>query len=308
MSISLFLARHYRIRPTNKDDEIRICCPFCGDQRFHGYFNIEKKAYICFRCHTRQSPGRRGWSGYRFLRRVHAMTHAEAVGVLGRSDPSPALPVASTTPDEVCCVQCPPYTTRVTSGAGDYLGRRAWSYLANRLGRDRALYYCDQYQLRYGYDGEYCGRLILPVIERGRWVHYQGRAFWPPSMEPKYINPVTSTKPLMGLEPEENLILVEGWFDAANLGPPAVAVFGSILTPDQLRRIVAARPRSVTVAFDPDGAGRKGAQAALRRLRGYVGDLRVARLGCEPSDLEPGDTSAVWAASGKVRAGALFLT
>lgn len=35
---------------TSRDDEVRVCCPACGDVKFHLYYNTTKGLYHCFRC------------------------------------------------------------------------------------------------------------------------------------------------------------------------------------------------------------------------------------------------------------------
>ena len=43
-------------KPTNNPDEIRICCPSCGESDYKLYINDEKKTFCCFKC----SFGHRG--------------------------------------------------------------------------------------------------------------------------------------------------------------------------------------------------------------------------------------------------------
>jgi hypothetical protein len=38
--------------PTSREDEVRYCCPFCGDIKYHLYYNLTYGLYHCFRCNT----------------------------------------------------------------------------------------------------------------------------------------------------------------------------------------------------------------------------------------------------------------
>jgi hypothetical protein len=45
-----YCEQHYHIKTTARDDELRICCPNCGDTKFKCYVNDEKKKFNCYRC------------------------------------------------------------------------------------------------------------------------------------------------------------------------------------------------------------------------------------------------------------------
>ncbi|MGB9812464.1 MAG: DUF3854 domain-containing protein [Thermovenabulum sp.] len=40
----------YSPHKSTPSGEIRICCPFCGDKKYHMYVNLEKGVYNCFLC------------------------------------------------------------------------------------------------------------------------------------------------------------------------------------------------------------------------------------------------------------------
>jgi len=35
---------------TSRPDEVRVCCPFCGDSKYHLYLNTDKQVFNCYRC------------------------------------------------------------------------------------------------------------------------------------------------------------------------------------------------------------------------------------------------------------------
>ncbi len=286
MSFNDFLLDHYRVyRSTGA--EVRIDCPFCGDHKGHGYANTEKNVFICHRCHASSRADRRGHTAYSFLR-AEGLSHRDARRILG-GEPVPVLHRRKQVPPELKEVSLPE-SWKPVSRCRSYLGRKAWDYLYRRLGAGLESI-VQRYRIGYCTGGPMAGRIILPVTVGGRLVYYQARTFYPRDAEPKYTASSTP-KPLFGLEgvqPGQHLTLVEGWFDRLALGDCAVTVFGSSLSDLQVRMLYGARPGGVTVCFDPDEAGQKGAMETARKLLGWLGsEIYVVRgMEVDPADLGP---------------------
>ncbi len=45
-----YCEQHYHVKTTAREDEIRICCPHCGETKFKLYVNNEKKKFNCYKC------------------------------------------------------------------------------------------------------------------------------------------------------------------------------------------------------------------------------------------------------------------
>ena len=129
----------------------------------------------------------------------------------------------------------------------------------------------------------YAGRRLVPG-ERGKWV-------FPPSF-PKsevlyghhHVDPTT-----------QRLVVVECPWGAMRLtqaGIPAVALLGTALSERQAELLTARQ--HVTLLFDGDPAGRRGAREAARRLE-FAVDVAIVDLptGRDPDDLTDADLLAL---------------
>ena len=84
----------------------------------------------------------------------------------------------------------------------------------------------------------------------------------------------------------EPVVVVEGSIDAVVCGPGFVSPLGAGLSPEQAALLATAQPSEAVILFDPDDAGRKGAQRARERLSPYM-RTTVAECppGRDPADL-----------------------
>ncbi len=307
MSWEKFIRDNYDVREVNNPDEVRIHCPFCTDDKHHGYVSLTKEVFNCFRCHSSQAPGKRGYSAYHFLLRAHNLSRSEILEVLhGGGDVASGF-IASTKRDKLSDVVERlseateevidekfesldfPESYPISPHSKSTVGRMAWNYIKKRLGK-RAGYWNPELGFRYCVKGPYSRRIILPVYdEERRLIYFQGRAFMPPSSNPPYLNPsverpLFSPRGFIGDDP----VLCEGYFDALAIGSKAVAVFGSNLTDRQFKEIIVAAPERITICFDDDDAGKAGMIATRQRLRPYVKNIRaVVDLGRDPGDIGP---------------------
>lgn len=169
-------------------------------------------------------------------------------------------------------------------------GTVAWEYLEGRGIGSRTV---EAFDVRWCRTGFWGGRIVVPVPDvDGRQLTFVARTMG--DSEPKYLYPrgAKTSRALLGCAPGDEVVLVEGSFDAMSwhgAGVPAVSILGSSLSKVQ-RAAVIGRWRQVTIAMDGDQAGRRAAKKMVGQLSGLV-DLRVARLpkGTDPGDVDPGD-------------------
>lgn len=162
------------------------------------------------------------------------------------------------------------------------LGLEAQSYLFHERGVSREL--IQKYHLRYGQEGltrgpflmgnpkggaarrirpmetRVHGRILIPIIFRGEIRSWQGRAFLDDLG--RYENAILGTDTewspsqfLFGWDEAvgcQEVIVVEGPFDAMNIGRGAVAMMGKGLSPDRLKLIRATGAKSATILYDAD--------------------------------------------------------
>ena len=148
------------------------------------------------------------------------------------------------------------------------------------------------------------GRLLIPAYDQAsRLVYWQCRAT--DDHEIKTLNcprserhdhwglsPVDGcavrSEVLVGLhlvERGEPVVVVEGPVDAAVCGPRFVSTLGAVLSVAQAALLAASGASEVVVMYDPDEAGQRGAEKALRLLRAY---LPARSVDCPPG-LDPAD-------------------
>jgi hypothetical protein len=301
-----FLENHYELKETSRKDEVRIHCPSCDDIGFHGYFNIEKNVWRCFRCGVSQSSGKKGFTAVQFLIKFHSMSPRQAREIIDGGDNLDALiikgrrkslkevkeelmseeiEVSKPLPIEVKLPESYPIDPNDSSR----VGQAAWVYLLSRIrSRKRAVALCKKLNLRYCTKGKFAKRLILPVYDGERLVYFQGRSFFPHTMRPPYLN-VEEERPLFMPYPPNiphTYILCEGYFDALAIGEGAISIFGSAMTDLQFFNLMLLFPKEVIVCLDPDPAGIKGMIQTCDRLNAFVEDLKVVRtLEKDPSDI-----------------------
>lgn len=306
MSFEEFIRMNYEVRETTRSDEIRICCDFCDDDKFHGYISTSKEVFHCFRCHASQAPGKRGYSAFFFLRKVHRLSYTEALEILRSKDEVTNL-LASTKRDKLSDV-----VERLSEATEEFveeekdkiefpesylmspdhkstINKKAWKYIKKRLGK-KTSHWVRELEFRYCTRGPYSGRILLPVYDEfHRLIYFQGRAFMPETLIPPYLNPplerpLFSPTGFLG----ELVILVEGYFDALAIGNGGVAVFGSNLTDKQFKTIIELAPSRLIMCFDDDAAGRHGLIETRHRLRPYIDNIMaVVGLARDPGEIGP---------------------
>lgn len=303
MSLLEFLESHYEVRRTRNPEEVLICCPSCNDTKFHGGFNIKKRVYGCFKCGSGLHRPK-GLSAWNFLKRFHSLTHSQIREILDSKEDLYSWSSSYTDSDKEETILSPPAHTReLTPKDTSILGTSAWEYVYGRF-EDETRYKVDLYNLSYAIlPSRFFGRIVIPCYDReGNLIHLQGRSFLP-ELSPPYLNVASCDKPLFGTNilPEEGaeIYLVEGAFDAMAIGVGGVCIYGRTMTPGQVRELLKLKPSRVTVALDPDTAGKEGAKQLLRMLYSYNGvfvsyDLLHARgLPSDPGDLRGSAKSTI---------------
>jgi DNA primase len=118
-----------------------------------------------------------------------------------------------------------------------------------------------EYKLFIAYDGEYKGRIIIPIFENGHIVYFQGRATGP-DVDPKYKNPeVVKSHIVMNKEffkRDEYIIVTEGIIDAWMVeNHQGTCVLGGSISKDFLSELYKLTDRGIIIATDNDERGEK---------------------------------------------------
>lgn len=126
-------------------------------------------------------------------------------------------------------------------------------------------------------------RLFIPITLKGRVASWTTRAitdrtkyrYWAAAPAQEAI----PAKTLLGGEDQvvgNAVIVVEGFFDMARVGPGAVWTMGTGFTPAQVYRL--SRYWRRTICFDNDPAAKRRARALASALAAFRGETQVAEL------------------------------
>ena len=296
MSVDLrpWLREHHRANIIEHDDEWEFPCPKCDDGRRekggHLWFNVARNVGLCYRCSEPYHPRKL------IMATLDVPLH-EAIRILKSATVDTATPslkqlrarVESAFSEAVEEQKAQP-VVELPDGTlfCREVPRSYWpAYLRKRVHPRAAV----EYGVGWCTRGFYAGRLVVPVVLHGRTVSFVARDMTGRA-EKKVLYPKgTSTgRVLFNYDRAKRLpevVLVESVLDAMHVGPSAMAVFGTTLSDHQLALIIAAsKINTVTVLFDGDDAGTRGARKVARALLPHVG-VKVATLprGKDPDDL-----------------------
>lgn len=290
----------YRVHSSGDHEEIAFNCPACmergepsPDHKMKLWLNTDKGTFYCYRCQ---------WTGslIKLVQKVANCDFISAIRIVKGRKLSPfehldlKLHVESFEPDEVED-EIPelelPYGYEPIEGPHPYLEKRGipWKYAAqNDWGVSVA--------------GFTKNRLIVPTFMDGRLVFWQARATWESEDEDfkKVLNPkgVSARSVLYNYDVAKKykeIVVVEGFMDAAKVGPDAVATNGKVIHPQQCEWLKETSAKSIILAWDADawtdGRKHKGGkkpcsmEAATSLLRSYGFNVRCAKL---PEGRDPG--------------------
>jgi len=286
-------------------EELRADCPFCDDTRQRLGVNSRTKLWHCFNC---DSAG--NLTG--FLMRVLGITYTAAVELIvaGRSrrpglDELQARPRARARPRppaRVLPAEFEPLTLPETPR-----NRRFWKYLRGRRYDPDLI---QQYGIGFARSGFCAWRIIVPINVAGQLASYVARAV-DDSMLPKYrsmpgANNADLIFNLERLAGRDEVVLMEGVFDALRLPDLAVATLGAHLSLAQHTLLLRAGFARAILCWDADDTGQPKAYEAARALRGRI-DVLQALLpeGRDPGKMAEADLlAAIRAAAPPVGVGA----
>jgi 5S rRNA maturation endonuclease (ribonuclease M5) len=240
---------------------IGIRCPVCPDHSDHGGFNLIKGHYSCWKC---------GWHRASKIIAILAKTTEENAKKIIRQYTTPYLPL---TPhhNEPCRALYAP--TGPLKLPGQPLTLRHQQYLISRKfnpAKLAALYGL----LGTGPVGRLKHRIIIPIIQDGTVVSYQGRDItdmagkrYLPCLKEEEIKPWKHC--LYNIDNcNDKIIIVEGVTDVWRLGYGAVSTFGTKFTTEQVKLIFKKNIKEVFILFDNEPTAQKQAYKLAREISG----------------------------------------
>jgi len=139
-----------------------------------------------------------------------------------------------------------------------------------------------KWKMGYCFDGQYGGRIILPSFDLDGKINYFIARSYSPNTWKKYMNPPVSKNIIFNhlyLDFDEDLILVEGLFDAIVSGPNAVPLLGSTLREGhKLFQEIVNNDSPIYIALDTDAT--KKELEIIKLLLKY--DIEIYKIDISP--------------------------
>lgn len=231
---------------------VGVTCPFCNDVYNHlGLHKTGQKQPYCWKC------GSHSW--YDTIRALSGSNPREVIKQYGDILSMEAF--SSVQKYETYATVCLP------PGDKDF-GEVHLKYLERR-GFDPE-YIIEKYDLRVtkGFHS-YPFRIIIPIIFRNKIVSYQGRSYV--NHTPKYLTCAPDKEVIFHKDiffnldnaKNENVIIVEGVFDAMKLGSNSIASFGTAITANQVLTVMNNYDRVFMLYDGEDEAQEKARKAAV---------------------------------------------
>ncbi len=227
------------------EDEYVVRCPWLDHPTHnHCYVNPVKQKFICHFC------GERGLLN-RLLRKYEIEGEVDQIDEIEK--------------EQADLIDFSQFE-KVTDGDGLF-NQLAFSYLKGRgLSSDEIR----AYDIRYSNEGRFYGRVLLPIYENGKLVHFTGRSFVE-SVKPKYLFPhkgetlLTTSGAIFGYDEAVNgplgrMVIVEGIFDAIAVNKitwqgriRGLAILSSHISAGQLYKLLLLPKRDLyIICLDPD--------------------------------------------------------
>lgn len=251
---------------TTKGDEIRFNCPFCGDRKKRFFVNVYTHLVWCHNCEY-------GVTLVKLLADLTGVSYREAYKIYKEHEGITHMPTS--VKDEVFGVLCtnnnaeieksavplPDYFSSL-SGNKSHLGKLCRRYLHNRGVTDRQI---DFHKFGFCYDGQYSGRVILPISIRKQIRFWVARSINKEEKFQKELSPSVlsyqygKTEVIFNLDQPAILynyvVLTEGFFDALTFGDEGAGLLGKTLYDDQVALLLSYKDElsnGIYIALDED--------------------------------------------------------
>ena len=238
---------------SDKGSELLFSCPACGHHKRKFSVNLDKNVFKCWVCDYH------GRNIRRVIRRFGSYIQLQKWDqITDRSDITrfAELFMDKQSGEGEAKIELPQGFVSLANKNLPLSANRALRYLKERgITQDQIV----RWKMGFCYDGEYGGRIIVPSFGTSGYPNYFiARSYVGHNM--KYKNPRSSKNVVFNdlfTNWNDDLVIVEGVFDAINAGN-AVPILGSTLRTDSdlLRKIVR-NDTPCYIALDPDAADKE---------------------------------------------------
>ena len=260
------------------NDEYLFSCPKCEHHKKKLSINLEKGYFKCWVC---------DWSGrnlYKIIKRYgnyqqkqkwRSLTHQVEINNFAEKLFGIKLP-----PEKEQKIDLLPAFISLANKKLPSTANRALNYLESRGITKKDIL---KWKIGYCVDGEYAGRIIVPSFDLdGDINYYIGRTYsddWPKYTNPKVLKNIIFNH--LYLDFDEDLVIVEGVFDAIKASDNSVPLLGSTLTErSKLFMEIVKNDTAVYLALDSDVE--KKTNKLIKLFLKY--DIEVHKVDIQPYD------------------------
>ncbi len=300
LNIQQFLInKHIEFRKEGKNvnrGETNICCPFCGENRYHLGINVEKDIFACWKCSSAGDIAK-------LLSKLLGISYTEAKEIVDpQSDLKKVLEEREKKNLKVEGI-IKPKNFKLPKHTYPFRQDRTnlWQEVALKFLREKYKLTWEHIldaKLNYCVSDKYKNCIIIPIYYKNQLVNFIGRV-WDKNSSKRYLNcpngeSLYNTKTLLYNYDnikigQDKLLIVEGAFDCIKTGlDRSVALCGTEITQEQRNLIIGLKTKEVLILFDNDPhltSTSKKAQELTNYLSAFV-KTRVIRL---PNGKDPGE-------------------
>ena len=276
--------------------EYSICCPFCGESKFHCGINPSKGLFNCWKCSEKGNI-------IKIVAKIKNVSFIEAKEIINpTSELKKVLEERDKVVEEPIIMQnkdfkLPPHTYRF-----DYNTTNMWQEVALRFLRQKYDLTWDdieQADLHYCVYGKYKNSIIIPFFLNGKLVNFIERS-WDKTAKIRYFN-CPNEKSLVSIKKmvynydsvvgRQQIIIVEGCFDAIKTGfDRTIALCGTEITQEQRNILIGLKAGELIILFDNDPHLITTSKKA-QDLADYLSPFCKTRVIKLPHGKDPGDMS-----------------
>lgn len=257
-------------------NDVNICCPFCGEHRYHLGIHRTNGKLNCWVC--RFDGETKKPNIIRLIMSLESIPYPKAMVIFDKFSYDGEQ--EEIVYNRVTKVQLPDEAEDFESTSFIRQRDLALSYL---MSRGFGWEHINQYKLKFCPNGGYAYRIIVPIYVDGELVTYIGRDYtWRSDL--RYKNcPVKDSiyTPKQILYPLDDfkgrhLRLVEGVTDRWRLGSIAMAIMTSKLSREQRALIISLKIDAISIIFDPGAL--KFAYLVAEDLSPFIPQIKVVEL------------------------------
>ncbi len=262
---------------------VNICCPFCNDEGYHCGVFLDNLNYHCWKCHSVGSL-------YELLRVVLRISYKDYLelfqSVYGEITDETIIERLKKVLNPEVEKQLkgtkevkwpPPNTVSIEKMGSDIV---VTNFLTKR---NLELGFCIEKGVRIGLIGRLMNYFVVPVIEGGQVVAYQGRSMLLTAKRRKYMSEGMMGDFLYNYDeiiPDSPVAIVEGIFDCWSTRN-SVASFGTNLSDTQIYKLAKLKFSEIILAWDIGNDGSDAfwvSRKVVERLRTIFGADKVKSI------------------------------